>query len=123
MRVGRKASGPKYWMQITERNNQAAIILDRAADEVCALDWLDDAGEVIDLSRLNVRFIVKSLPELTFTLALDPSDSRKRLLEFDQAFSAALGRKAREFCVEAIHEDGKVTILTRGTIATEGWVS
>lgn len=110
-------------MQITERNNQAAIILDRAADEVCALDWLDDAGEVIDLSRLDVRFIVKSLPQLTYTLALDPSDSRKRLLEFDQAFSAALGRKAREFCVEAIHEDGKVTILTRGTIATEGWVS
>lgn len=109
-------------MDILQNGDRVDMVLDRAADEASDLAWYADDGSLIDLSAYRVRFIVKSLPDLTFEPG-PHTDPKMRLIEFDQSFTAKLGSKPREYRIEAVHSDQKTTTLAYGSLSAKGWVA
>lgn len=95
-----------------------SITLHRAADEKIELVWFNDAGEEIDISTADLRFVV----EKGFTLVpdLDPQNPRGRLLHFNEQHAISLGNYVSRYVV--LLSDGENdTPLWEGTIKAVGF--
>ncbi|OJY68184.1 MAG: hypothetical protein BGP16_15085 [Sphingobium sp. 66-54] len=104
-------------------DNSGNIILDRAEDTTVPFDWLDDAGEPVDLGQADLAFKIHNMPELTMTPSANADNSKGRLLVFPREYAQALSSKPKEYWVELTHEDGTVDVLWRAQISSEGYIS
>jgi hypothetical protein len=94
------------------------ITLHRAADEKIELVWFDDAGEELDISTADIRFIV----EKGFTLVpdLDPNNPLGRNLHFTEAHALSLGNYVSNY-VLLLSNGNEDTPLMEGTIKAAGF--
>lgn len=97
------------------------ITLDRAEDTFLPFAWQDENEQPIDLSGLDIAFVVKG----GFSLVPDvhPDDGRNRLLHFTPAHAALIGGKTRDYMVHIHAGDGTQKVLWRGTISAGGFAA
>ena len=95
-----------------------SITLHRAADEKIELVWFNDAGEEIDISTADLRFVV----EKGFTLVpvLDPKNPKGRLLHFTEQHAISLGNYVSRYVI-LITDGEDETPLWEGTIKAAGF--